>query len=47
MKIAIVDYGLGNIHSVQNALSFIGASSRLESEPKELKNYDKVILPGV
>ena len=35
MKIAIVDYGLGNIHSVQNALSFIGASSRLESEPKE------------
>lgn len=47
MKIAIVDYGLGNIHSVQNALSFIGASSTLESEPSKISSYDKLILPGV
>lgn len=47
MKIAIVDYGLGNIHSIQNALSFLGVSSVLESDPKSLKNYNKVILPGV
>lgn len=47
MKIAIVDYGLGNIHSVQNALSFIGASSVLESKPSKISSYDKLILPGV
>ena len=45
--IGIVDYGLGNIHSVVNALNFLGIKSRLESEPEAIKSYDRLILPGV
>lgn len=45
--IGIVDYGLGNIHSVVNALNFLGIKSNLESKPENLKNYEKLILPGV
>lgn len=45
--IAIVDYGLGNLKSVQNALKFLGAENRIISNPPELKNADAIILPGV
>lgn len=45
--IAIVDYGLGNIHSVVNALNFLGIKSKLESDPEAIKSYDRLILPGV
>lgn len=45
--IAIIDYGAGNIHSVQNALEFIGVPSRLVSSADELAAADSAILPGV
>lgn len=45
--IAIINYGMGNLSSVQNALSFIGLRSEIIDEPNLLKNYDKAILPGV
>ncbi len=45
--IAIVDYGLGNIHSVVNALNFLGIKSKLESDPSKIATYEKLILPGV
>jgi len=45
--IAIIDYNMGNLASVQNALAKIGAESRIVSEPNDVKNYDKVLLPGV
>ena len=47
MKIAIVDYNMGNLRSVQNAFEKIGADAVIEKDAARLKNYDKLILPGV
>jgi len=45
--IGIVDYNMGNLASVINAFSKVGADARLESDPSKLDLYDKLILPGV
>jgi len=45
--IGIVDYNMGNLASVINAFESIGAKIAVESEPNKLKDYDKLILPGV
>ncbi len=45
--IAVVDYGMGNLHSVQKGLMQEGYTSDLVSDPKELTHYQGVILPGV
>ena len=45
--IAIIDYGAGNLHSVQNALSFLGAESIITGNKEQILNADKMILPGV
>jgi len=45
--IAIVDYGAGNLRSVQKALEKLGYEARLTSEPKEVSSSAGVILPGV
>jgi glutamine amidotransferase len=45
--IAIVDYGVGNIHSVERALVHVGAEARLTSDAGELANADGIVLPGV
>jgi glutamine amidotransferase len=45
--IAIVDYGMGNLRSVQNALEFVGASCTITGDTATLLDADKVILPGV
>lgn len=45
--IVIVNYGLGNLGSIQNMLKKIGVPSVISSDPKELHNASKVILPGV
>ncbi len=47
MFIGIIDYGMGNLQSVQNALSFIGVESFISSDIKKLEKADKIILPGV
>lgn len=47
MNVGIIDYGMGNLQSVSNALKFLGVSSFIASEPKDLIKADKVILPGV
>tara|TARA_B110000090_G_C13388974_1_gene448763 strand:- start:2292 stop:2894 length:603 start_codon:yes stop_codon:yes gene_type:complete len=47
MKIGIIDYGVGNIKSVSNMLSYLSIDSEFISDYKSLKNFDKVILPGV
>ncbi|PHS57300.1 MAG: imidazole glycerol phosphate synthase subunit HisH [Sulfurimonas sp.] len=47
MSIAIVDYNMGNLASVQNAFAKLGVDTVVESNPKKFKNYDKLILPGV
>ena len=45
--IGIVDYKMGNLASVMNAFNLLGAEVRVESDPEKLKNYDRIILPGV
>jgi imidazole glycerol-phosphate synthase subunit HisH len=47
MNIAIVDYGMGNLASVNRALSEVGASSFIAERPGQLKNAKGIILPGV
>ncbi len=44
---AIIDYGAGNLHSVKNALDFLGAESVVTSDPDVIASADRVILPGV
>ena len=45
--IAIIDYGAGNLRSVQNTLDEIGADYELVREPAGLDRAPKIILPGV
>lgn len=45
--IAIIDYGAGNIKSLKNALDYLGIESILTNKEDEIKNADRVILPGV
>ena len=47
MKIGIVDYNMGNLASVKNAFDKIGKKADIIKKPDEIKNYDKIILPGV
>lgn len=45
--IAIIDYGMGNLHSVSNALSSLGLPYRISNDPAVLEQADGLILPGV
>ncbi len=45
--IAIVDYGMGNLRSVENALDFLGIESIITSDKETIFNSDGIILPGV
>ena len=47
MKVAIVDYGAGNIQSLRFALERLGVESVLTANPEVLRTADKVIFPGV
>ena len=45
--IAVLDYGIGNLHSAQKALERGGADARLTSDPSLISDADGVVLPGV
>ncbi|GAA0321007.1 imidazole glycerol phosphate synthase subunit HisH [Oceanobacillus sp. FSL W7-1293] len=45
--IAIIDYGAGNIKSLQFALDKLGKTSKLTMDPEEIHQADSIILPGV
>lgn len=45
--ISIVNYGMGNIRSVQGALDYLGFQNRLITTPAEVLESEKLILPGV
>lgn len=45
--IAIVDYGLGNLASVRNALAHVGAEAEIVSDPDQLAGARGLVLPGV
>ncbi len=47
MKLGIIDYGIGNLRSVENALLAIGNSPVFITYPDQLRACDKFILPGV
>lgn len=47
MKIAIINYGAGNIQSIQFALQRLGYEGVLTNNPTEISEADKVIFPGV
>ncbi|WP_069998104.1 imidazole glycerol phosphate synthase subunit HisH [Cellulosilyticum sp. I15G10I2] len=47
MKIAIIDYGMGNLKSVYKAFLSLGLEAQVTSDPKEILKADKVVLPGV
>jgi glutamine amidotransferase len=47
MKVAIVKYNAGNIHSVYCALTRLGAEVVITDDPVELRSADKVVFPGV
>jgi imidazole glycerol-phosphate synthase subunit HisH len=45
--IAIIDYGAGNLVSVKKALDWLGQDSRITSDPAEIREAAKIVLPGV
>lgn len=45
--VAIIDYGAGNLHSVKNALDFLGAESEITSDKEKIAAASHIILPGV
>lgn len=45
--IAIIDYGMGNLRSVEKALEKVGARVQVTRDPDEVRRADKLVLPGV
>ncbi len=45
--VAIVDYNMGNLGSVLNAFDKVGVKAKLVSKPEKLKEFGRVVLPGV
>lgn len=45
--IVIIDYGMGNLKSVKNALDFLKLESKISSETEEIQKADALVLPGV
>jgi glutamine amidotransferase len=45
--IAIIDYGMGNIHSVQKALQSHGADTLVTNKARDIQSCKKLVLPGV
>lgn len=43
----IVDYGAGNLRSVQNTLDELGATYAVTNKPEDVSRAEKIILPGV
>jgi imidazole glycerol-phosphate synthase subunit HisH len=45
--IVIIDYGMGNLRSVQKAIEAVGSSAEITSDPARVRRATKVVLPGV
>ena len=45
--IAIIDYGVGNLFSVEKAFAALGAEAKITNNPAEIKKKEKLVLPGV
>jgi glutamine amidotransferase len=47
MKIVIIDYGLGNLRSIEKALQYVGAYVEISKEASVIDSADALVLPGV
>lgn len=47
MRVALLDYGAGNMHSLAKALAVAGAEVRVEADPTRCLDDDALVLPGV
>ena len=47
MLVGVVNYGMGNLHSITRKLRTIGVDYKLIDSPDDFKDVDKIILPGV
>ena len=47
MNVGIIDYGMGNLLSVYNAVEYLGYDCKIIDKPSLLSQFDKLILPGV
>lgn len=45
--IVIVDYGMGNLKSVQNAFAAVGYKTVITDDPNQIKKASALVLPGV
>ncbi|MFA5185772.1 MAG: imidazole glycerol phosphate synthase subunit HisH [Patescibacteria group bacterium] len=45
--VAIIDYGMGNVGSVKNAIAFLGGEAVLTNRPEDIEKASHIILPGV
>ncbi|MEQ9162105.1 MAG: imidazole glycerol phosphate synthase subunit HisH, partial [Ilumatobacter fluminis] len=45
--VAVLDYGIGNLHSAHKAIEKMGADARLTADPAVVADADGVVLPGV
>jgi glutamine amidotransferase len=46
-RLAILDYGMGNLRSVEKALERVGADAEITADPSRVESADGVVLPGV
>lgn len=46
-EVVIVDYGMGNLRSVEHAVTHLGTSAIISDKPEAIHNAKKIILPGV
>ena len=47
VRVCVIDYGMGNITSIENSLKFLAIKYDVISNYNDLKNYSHIILPGV
>lgn len=46
-RVAVIDYGMGNLKSVSNAITALEGRHEIIADPSRVADFDKVIIPGV
>lgn len=46
-RVTVIDYGLGNLHSVEKALRHVGAEVEVSDRPQQISQAELLVLPGV
>ncbi len=47
MSIAIIDYGVGNLRSVEKGFAYVGVCAKVTADPAEIEKAEAIVLPGV